>query len=71
MQSRLAACRGADFEFGDAGLGLGKGAPRLADVEFTRGTGLKSSFDDRQGLTLQLDVEAGVIDLLLERRNCT
>ncbi len=56
----------ADLQFGDAGLGLGQGAPRLADVEFARGAGFKSGFDDRQGLTLQLDVEAGVFDLLLE-----
>ena len=57
----------ADFQFGDAGLGLGEGASRLVDVEFARGAGFEAGFDDRQRLSLQLDVVAGVVDLLLER----
>ena len=55
-----------DLELGDLGLGLLQVAPGLDDVELAGRARLESGFGDPQRLTLDLHVELGVSDPLLD-----
>ena len=56
----------ADLQLGDLGLGLLQGTPGLEHVQLSRRAGFITRFGDLQRLTLEIHVDSGIRDSLLE-----